>query len=478
MNKKVLFCLTAILFILCLLLGATGNKKDLAGIWAGKLKVPGGMELRIVFKIKLDAAGELSATLDSPDQGASGILVSGITLKEYKLRLKVEVVGGEYNGIIDRGLKKIKGSWQQGGMELPLDLVKQDKAPVRMKHPQEPEKPYPYDEEEVKYENKKGGIKLAGTLTLPRVRAPFSAVILITGSGAQDRDETVMGHKRFLVLADYLTRRNIAVLRVDDRGVGGSGGSVSQSTTRDFAYDVLAGVAFLKNHPKIDNQKIGLIGHSEGGIVAPLAASLSEDIAYIVLMAGTGLTGEEIIYLQSALIARANGASEEDIKKSINQQKRAFKVVVSGRDEKSIKTELKKLFAKDIAAMEKKKKGEEKNAEKLLKTQIKRIVNPWFRYFLTYDPREALKKVRCPVLAINGEKDLQVPPRQNLQEIKKALEEGGNKNVTVKEITGVNHLFQTAKTGSPAEYAKISETISPKVLKLIGDWILKQTKSK
>ncbi len=335
--------------------------------------------------------------------------------------------------------------------------------------PQEPKKPYPYDEEEVGYENKRDSVKLAGTLTLPRGKGPFPAALLITGSGPQDRNESLLGHKPFLVLADYLTRQGIAVLRVDDRGVGGSTGSVPDSTTENFAADVTAGIEFLKTRKEIDPKQIGLIGHSEGGLIAPMVAAQNGDVAFIVLMAGTGLTGEEILYLQGALILKASGASAEQLAKQRATQEGMFKILKEEKDPATAEKRLHEELSRNLTEEAKKK------SEQAIAAQIKRVNTPWFRYFLTLDPRPALRKVKCPVLALNGENDLQVPATENLREIEAALKAGGNKNITIVRLPKLNHLFQTSETGSLSEYAKIEETVAPVALKTIGDWILKRT---
>ena len=264
----------------------------------GSLKVPNGLELRILFNISTKTDGSISATMDSLDQGAKGIPVETATYKNGSLKLEVKSIKGTFEGTLKADGKTIDGKWKQAGLDLPLVLNRIDKVPD-LHRKQDPVKPYPYVEEEVVYENKAAGVKLAGTLTLPRSDGQFPAVMLITGSGQQNRDEEIFGHRPFLVLSDYLTRQGIAVLRVDDRGIGGSTGNVSQATTEDFAGDVLSGIEYLKSRKEIDPTRIGLIGHSEGGIIAPIVAVRSPDVAFIVMMAGTGLTGEEILYLQS-----------------------------------------------------------------------------------------------------------------------------------------------------------------------------------
>ncbi|MEA2087125.1 MAG: alpha/beta fold hydrolase [Candidatus Caldatribacteriota bacterium] len=449
---------------------------SIEGIWEGKLKVP-GIELRIVFKISKNQDGTLTATLDSPDQGVTGIPVEEVIFKDNTLRLNVKSVGGVYEGKVSEDFLVIEGEWRQSGGAFPLTLKRVDKE-VEILRPQVPEKPYPYIEEEIVYENKEAGITLAGTLTLPPGKGPFPVVLLISGSGPQDRNETIYNHRPFLVLADYLTRQGIAVLRVDDRGVGESTGDFSHATSEDFASDVLAGIEYLKTRKEINPVQIGLIGHSEGGLIAPMVAVKSPDVAFIILMAGTGLTGEEILYLQGALIYRAMGVSEEDIAKNRQFNEKIFSVIKEEKDKKNAEERLRQMFMEDWEKMSDEKKEQIGDPEVFLKAQLQSLLSPWLKFFLTYDPKPTLSKVKCPVLVINGEKDLQVPPKENLSAIEEALKAGGNQNYTIKELPNLNHLFQTAQTGLPAEYAKIEETISPVALKIVGDWILEQTQDK
>ncbi|MGE4494462.1 MAG: alpha/beta hydrolase family protein, partial [Methanosarcina sp.] len=318
MNSKIVICLFLLLIIAacsgCVSKPAesevnTDNNQDLKeveGLWLGTLEVQGGMEVRLLFNISSSPDGSVNATMDSLDQGVKGIPVETVTYKDSKLRLDVKSIRGSFEGTLKEDGKTIEGEWKQSGISLPLVLSRIDETPDTRRE-QDPVRPYPYDEEEVVYENEGAGVKLAGTLTLPRSEGPFPAVILISGSGQQNRDEELLGHRPFLVLSDYLTQRGIAVLRVDDRGTGGSTGDFSQATSEDFAGDVLAGIDYLKSREEIDPTQIGLIGHSEGGLIAPIVAVESRDVAFIVLMAGPGITGEEILYLQSELISRAEG---------------------------------------------------------------------------------------------------------------------------------------------------------------------------
>ena len=359
------------------------------------------------------------------------------------------------------------GSFTQGSASFPFELKRVEEGAVLPSppRPQDPRRPFPYDDEEVTYRNEGAGISLAGTLTLPRTLGPFPAVILITPGGPQDRDATVMGHKRFLVLADYLTRRGLAVLRVDDRGVGGSGGGGMANTAADLTGDILAGVEFLVRRSEIDSGKIGLIGHSAGAMVAPLAANRSSEVSFIVMMAGIAVDREVLQDLQW----KYSGASDEAIARDRAIHSRIFEVVREESDVPvakrlaEIRSELLQIAAD--AGVNAAMAGP--NIDRLLVA----YATPAFRYGLLFDPQSVLAAVKVPVLAIYCEKDRQVAPSENLAAIEIALEMSGNPDYTLETLPGLNHMFQTSQTGSPAEYGSIEETIAPSALTLIGDWI-------
>lgn len=448
-----------------------GVNSDIAGIWAGALQVPGA-QLRIVFHISRNSDGSLTSKMDSLDQGVMGFPTDRTTFNGRDLHIELTAAQATYDGVMNDAGTEIAGNWKQGGASLALNLTRATAA-VTLNRPQNPVGPFPYKAEDVAYTNQAAGIKLAGTLTIPGGKGPFPAAILITGSGAQDRDEALMGHKPFAVIADYLTRRGIAVLRVDDRGVGGSTGNTAQSTSADFAGDVLAGVQYLKGRSEIDPGRIGLVGHSEGGLIAPLAAVQSKDVAYIVLLAGPGLRGDEIIRRQSELIIRAAGGTDADVARQMDVLERML-AIARMNDADAAQKALHELAIKlfdEMSAAEKQAVG---NNVANLEASIKATLNPWYRYFINHDPVPTLRKVTCPVLALNGSKDLQVPPKEDLAAIAAALKEGGNRNYTTIELPGLNHLFQHCQTGLPAEYGKIEETFAPEALKIVGDWILER----
>lgn len=433
---------------------------DIDGSWLGTLDVSAA-RLRVVFKI-VNTGDGLTAMMQSPDQSPVWVAASSVTRSGSALTVELKGIGVTYDGKISVDLNSIDGTFTQAGKPLPLLLKRvKDQSELERRRPQNPVKPYPYNEEEVTYLNKAAGDTLAATLTIPPGKGPFPAVLLITGSGPNDRDETIMGHKPFLVLSDALTRKGIVVLRADKRGIGKSTGDYANATTADFASDAEAGVTYLKSRPEVDPKRIGLIGHSEGGVVAPMAAVADPDVAFVVMMAGTGVPGDQIIVEQKRLIAEANGSSKADALEQAKSEQELLTLVETTSDEAKIKK-----------VMEDKLAG--KVPETQISAEVKVVTSPWYRYFLTYDPATALRKLTCPVLVLSGEKDLQVPPAQNLPAIRKALGEAGNKNAEVVEFIGLNHLFQTARTGSPAEYGEIEETISPLVLDKIANWVLKQ----
>ena len=433
---------------------------DIDGAWIGTVDT-GAIKLRVVFRVMNTDEG-LKATLDSPDQGVAGMPTSSVKRDGASLKIEVGTVGGVFEGTIAADLATINGKWSQGGATMPLLLKPlKDFAELDGKRPQVPVRPYPYREEEVTYENKQQNVTLAATLTIPQGKGPFPGVLLITGSGPQDRDERLMGHKPFLILSDYLTRHGIVVLRADDRGTGKSTGVFSQATTADFANDAEAGVVYLKTRAEVNPRKIGLVGHSEGGMVAPIVAARNKDVSFLVMMAGTAVPGDQVLVAQMEAIDRANGRDAASAAKNAAMQREVLRLVESEKDQAVIEKEIREKVAGALP-------------EAQIGMEIRQFSSPWFRYFLTYDPATALRKVTCPVLAINGSLDKQVLPSQNMPVIRKALEEAGNRHFEIDELPGLNHLFQTAKTGSPVEYAQIEETMSPVALEKVGSWILQQ----
>lgn len=448
---------------------AAANAQDITGAWTGTLAFS-GIKLRIVFRVTKTDTG-YNSVMDSPDQGVRGIPVASTRFDQGRVILEVAQPKIGYKG--DYKDSVITGIFQQGGVSVPMELRRGDaETPVR---PQEPRKPYPYTEEEVRIENKVAGVTLAGTLTLPPGKGSFPVVVLITGSGPQNRNEEILGHKPFLVIADALTRQGIAVLRYDDRGVGQSTGKFSGATTADFATDADAVVAWLRTRKDINPKRIGLIGHSEGGLIAPMMAARDKNIRFIVLLAGPGLRGEEVILSQQQLIAQATGSWNKVAQDMVELNRGAMDIVVRDslrlQHRDSIREQAKAYFAQ--------KAGEYPalNPESPTgKQALEQLTEPWLMYFLSYDPAPALEQVRCAVLAMNGAKDVQVAPEENLVAIGRALEKGGNKRFEVKEFPDLNHLFQECKTGAPSEYGQIEQTFSPVALEFLTNWVMKQAK--
>ncbi|MBL8824170.1 MAG: alpha/beta hydrolase [Planctomycetia bacterium] len=448
------------------------TESPVVGHWEGKITL-GAIEMRMGLTLKADAEGKLSGTMISVDQGNAAMEIPKATFKDSLLKFSIPKVGASYTGKLNEQGTELAGDFMQGLMKMPLTL-KKVKSLTKLNRPQEPKPPFPYTSEDVTYDNTKANIKLAGTLTLPKGSGPFPVVLFISGSGPQDRDESLLGHKPFLVLADYLTRKGIAVLRVDDRGTAKSKGDFASASSFDFAEDVKAGVQYLRSRKEINPHRIGLLGHSEGGLIAPMVASELGDIAFIVLLAGPGLPGEDILYLQGKLIAQVEGAKPEQVAFNEGVQKKLFAIVKAEPASSQVVKKLQQALKEEIHKLPEDVKNElaKKGTLSQAELQLASFAKPWFKTFIEYDPRPALAKVKCPVLAINGELDLQVPYKENLEAIRHALENAGNHQHVIKAFPQLNHLFQTCKTGSPTEYGKIEETMSPEVLEFIAKWII------
>jgi len=435
------------------------------GVWQGALE-GNGMRLRLQLHVSHDDQKQLVAALDSPDQQVTGLPAIKVSQKDAAFHFEIPVVTGVYDGTVNAAKTTITGSWTQNGIEQKLNFKRSDQL-LELVRPQNPVKPYPYKEEEITFPNEKAKITLAGTLTLPHGLGPFPSAILISGSGPQDRDESIVGHRPFLVLADHLTRRGIAVLRFDKRGIGKSTGDYAKATTEDFASDAEAALSYLKTRKETDPKRTGLIGHSEGGLIAPLVASRSGGVAWIVLLAGPGLNGEDTLLLQSELILKSSGVDDDQIAKTRAFNKQTYALVRQERDPAALQAKLTDLVqSSSMSAM---------LPPAALESQLRVVTSPWFRFFLDYDPVPALQKTTCPVLALTGEKDIQVPARENLPKIQKALQDGGNKDFQTTELPGLNHLFQHSPTGSIGEYGSIEETMAPEALTAVSDWVLKQS---
>ena len=444
------------------------SAQDIVGTWQGKLTLPTG-SLTLVFHINGTPDGKYTTTCDSPDQGTKGIPTSRTTFQDSVVIIQIPVIQASYKGKLNTD-HTITGTFTQG-ITFPLNLEKGE-PPVK-KRPQEPKPPFPYKSEEVSVKNEVDGITLAGTLTLPSTGGNCPAVVMVTGSGPQNRDEEIMGHKPFLVIADYLTRNGIAVLRCDDRGTASSKGNYATATNEDFANDAEAALNYLRNRKEINPKKIGIIGHSCGGTIAFSVGARNKNLAFIISLAGAGLKGDSIMLKQVELISKSQGMPDvawQATKPSIRQRYAILQQIDKTPDE------IKKEVYADVTKTMPAEALKDLSTVQQIDGQISSMVSPWYLHFMRYDPAQDLKKIKCPVLALNGEKDIQVDATMGLTAIRDRITENGNKNVTVKAYPNLNHLFQTCQKGTLAEYGELEETISPEVLKDITDWILKQIK--
>ena len=410
------------------------------------------------------ASGGLAGEMTSVDQGNAKIPAT-LAMHGDTLVVSMPAASASYAAVFSAADDSLHGSFTQGA---PLALnMGRTAPPAPPSRPQEPKPPFPYDAEDVSFESVPG-VRLAGTLTIPPGAGPFPAVALVTGSGPQDRNEELVGHKPFLVIADYLARHGIATLRYDDRGVAKSTGKFTTATSVDFANDAEAAVRFLRTKPRIAQDHIGVMGHSEGGLIAPMVAARSSDVAFIVMLAGPGIAGDSILLLQQALIAQATGVPAAAVEQAAEANRRLYAVLKSTPDSAAAAAQIATLSAKMVATLP---VAQQAMATEQLKLAQAQLVSPWMRYFITYDPAPTLRKVHVPVLALNGTLDLQVPYKANLPAISAALTQAGNHDFRVVEMPGLNHLFQRATTGSPTEYGDIPETFSPAALDIIATWI-------
>lgn len=477
--------ISAVFFLLSFTLLQPGAQQahPLEGAWTGILS-PGGMNLRIVFHI-VQKNGKLSATMDSPDQGVKGIPVSRLSLVSDILELEVSSVKGLYSGKISTNGMKVEGVWKQSGAEFILNLERQDPNAANtqsdiqliktqpVQRPQEPRPPFSYISHEVVFKNTKAGISLAGTLTIPAGKGPFPGAVLVSGSGPQNRNEEILGHKPFLVIADFLARHGVATLRYDDRGVGASRGKFAEATTFDFADDAEAAVEFLASRDEILKDGIGIIGHSEGGLIAPIVAANNSKVNFIILLAGPGIRGDQLLALQNAAIGRASGMTEDSISKAWEMNTKLYAIAIRNEEAAALERAIVDEIVRSQDPDGKADAAQRKTLEAQGRQVAGQLLDPWMRFLLALDPAPYLEKTSVPVLALNGSLDLQVPADENLAAIQKALITGGNQNVTIIKLDGLNHLFQHSKTGLPSEYGLIEETFASNVLDIILDWIIR-----
>lgn len=434
---------------------STALAEPAAGEWHGYLSIGAAGGLHLGVSLADDGKGGLAGHMSSPDQGASSLPLANVASDGSSLTFDVPVVKGRYDGHWDAARHVWAGTWTQA-QPLPLDLEPGPVTPPD--RPQVPKAPLPYAAEDVTVQSAPG-VTLACTLTHPASGGPFPAAVLITGSGPQDRDEALMGHQPFLVLADHLSRHGIAVLRCDDRGFAKSTGVFGAATSRDFAVDAEASAAFLRARPGIDPARVGLIGHSEGGLIAPMVAAQDPKIAFIVMLAGPGVPSRQLMAAQRAAVSRVMGIPADQTARNEALMAQVEDIDIAAGSQAEAEGKVEALLAQ----------VQPPPPANVLKAQARQLTSDWYRAFIAYDPRPTLERLRIPVLALGGDKDAQVVASQNLPAIRAALKD--DPDATVIELPGLNHLFQTAQTGSPLEYAKITETMSPGVLQMVADWI-------
>ncbi|MDP4264710.1 MAG: alpha/beta fold hydrolase [Bacteroidota bacterium] len=462
------------LFCSVLLFGqAAGN---FTGIWEGKLNV--GVELRIVFHIQQNASGGLHATADSPDQSAYGLKCDTTFVTAEGLTIEMHNLNASFSGKLIND-STIEGIFTQGA-GLSLNLKKVEK-PSERKRPQNPQPPFPYKSENIEFDNADKSLHFGATITIPPGKGPFPAAVMITGSGPQNRDEEIMGHKPFAVLADALTKKGMVVLRVDDRGVGKSTGKFSEATSADFAEDVNTSLNYLLSRPEVNKKKVGMIGHSEGGMIAPMVASQRKDINFIILLAGPGIKIADLMTEQNIAILGSVGVSRAAQDAYRPLYKEVMSVILNAPDTttalRDATSALKKWLAGTNDTLAKQLGfATEKDQQRLTAMLVKEFSNKWFKYFLAFDPAPYLQKLNCKVLAINGSRDIQVISSSNLAGIRAALKKSPSKSYQVIELPGLNHLFQTCVKCTTQEYGELEETFSPAALQTITEWFEKNVK--
>ncbi len=463
---------TICIFLLLLFLSPS-FAQSVEGDWYGILEVQ-GTKLNLVFHIQ-NEAGTLVSTMDSPDQGAKGIPMDETILMEGNLTIKAAKLQMVFEGLVGEGAKMIHGDFKQAGYSFPLELSRKKIGKKINPRPQEP-KNFPYLQEDISFRNPANSQTIVGTLTKPD--AFDQVVVLVNGSGPQDRNSDLgpLNHRPFLVLSDYLTRQGIAVFRYDERGVGESTGDYHRAHTGDLADDAHAVVHFLSKRPDLKEKKIGILGHSEGGMIAPIVAAKYESVDFIGLLAGPGIPIQELMLIQSDRSALAEGVSPEQRKVNQSIVKEAYEFLnqSEGLDFNQKRNALTTIFSDGYDRFPNEIQKEIGDKEKFIGGQLGTILNPWFSYFIQQDPTKNLQKVKCPVLAINGSLDVQVTAKENLKGIKKSLKKAKNKKVTIKMFSGLNHLFQKAETGAFSEYSKIEETFNEEVMEYISNWVKKQ----
>lgn len=458
---------------------AAQSHNDLDGIWIGTMEINENIQLSVGFEFSFNEASILEGLLHSIDQGAYDMPITSITVEDKQVTIFVNAIGLTYKGAFTDA-ETIEGNATQGNnAPWRLNIKKVDALPVsKPNRPQEPIKPYPYFEEHVTFKNEKAGVTLAGTLTKPKSGDSFPVVVLISGSGPTDRDATIFGHKFFLVLADKLTKAGYAVLRTDDRGVAESTGNFHTATVVNLAEDAVAAVAYLSTREDINKNQIGLIGHSLGAEKAAIAATISDDIAFVVLMAGGATPLYQGIYDQTVAYYSTQ-VSPEAVALNTKVLHATFETLKVEPDNVKAKEIINQKLTKlndDVTKLPKEEQIFLNLVPPLSADKFNFFMSPTMRFDLFFDPTEVLEKIKIPVLAINGTLDLQVLPH-NLELIEKALHKGGNTNYSIHMFENKNHMLQDATDGTPEEYTEIENTIAPDVLDCIINWMDKLTKN-
>jgi pimeloyl-ACP methyl ester carboxylesterase len=464
-----------IIAILGIEFGSFAQTKDITGLWEGKLNV--GVELRIVFQFTKNADGTYKATMDSPDQNAKGIPCNKVTLSGDSVITEISIAQAVYKAAIVND-STLSGKFEQAGRSLPLVVKHVEKVSAPVGRKQTPKPPFNYNSDDIVYYNADSSLHFGATFTYPKTGGPFTTAILITGSGQQDRDETILNHKPFAVIADYLTSNGYAVLRVDDRAVGKTSfGDVWKATSADFAKDVEAGLAYLNTRKEVNKNKIGLIGHSEGGLIADIVGSRNKNISFIIMLAGPGIDGATVLAGQTEAILVASGGSKE----TAAAYKSLYQKIISNSKEKDTALAITKSIddykqwkkTTDPKIVDTLEMNNDAEALKAIRQMIKQFSIPWFRYFFETDPAYYIRQLQCKVLALCGSKDLQVLPEQNLTAIKSALKKSESKKYETIELPALNHMFQHCNACTIQEYGQLEETFAPEALEIMLKWLNK-----
>lgn len=436
----------------------------LPGTWEGSFRM-GESEYTVRFSLTRNEDGQMIGAFSIPQQTQALFIFDDIEInQEGQITFRASSLQTGYTATLravqDAQQVMLTGTWKQGGTQVSLTMEPSNIEQItHMSRPQDPVPPYPYVEEEVQFSSPEEGFTLAGTLTIPEGEGPFPAVILLSGSGAHDRNEELFGHRPFLVIADHLTRQGFAVLRYDDRGAGISEGDGTRATSHDLSIDGEGALNYLLSRDEIDPQTIGLIGHSEGGLIAPMIADRRDEVSFLVLLAGPGLPGDQVLLSQSQAILKSQNLPETLIETTLETNKRIYQLIIEHESEEFLVEEIYQVM-REVGV-----------TDEQIAQQLTSIMLPWFQFFIRYDPGDVLSNITVPVLALNGSRDLQIIAEENIPAIARHLQEAGNEQFTVRIYPGLNHLFQPARTGMVEEYGTIATTIDPQVLNDISDWI-------